>query len=146
MKPSVNAQYLDAVVKYLSVLSDEQLQLTQFNGKDAYLFPCPFCTQYVHNTEAKQRKTGRLIRVQKDEWIEIDSNLDAFRLTEVLKPDISINRPFTSTAYVTNFYKIPSIYYDPSKKLDKSKYSFVEIELINEYKKLNDWALKSIKI
>ena len=84
--------------------------------------------------------------VQKDEWIEIDSNLDAFRLTEVLKPDISVNRPFTSTAYVTNFYKIPSIYYDPSKKLDKSKYSFVEIELINEYKKLNDWALKSIKI
>ena len=69
MSQSVNTQYLDAVVKYLSVLSDEQLQLTQFNGKDAYLFPCPFCTQYVHNTEAKQRKTGRLIRVQRDEWI-----------------------------------------------------------------------------
>ena len=84
--------------------------------------------------------------VKKDHWIEIDANFDAFRLTEILKPDISINRPFTSTAYVTNFYNIPSIYYDPSKKLDKTKYSFVEIKLINEYKKLNDWAFKSIKI
>ena len=32
MKPSVNAQYLDAVIKYLGVLSDEQLR-AQFNGK-----------------------------------------------------------------------------------------------------------------
>jgi len=69
LKPSVNAQYLDAVIKYLSVLSDEQLQLTQFNGKDAYLFSCPFCTPYVHNPEAKQKRIGRLVRVQGDEWI-----------------------------------------------------------------------------
>lgn len=69
VKSSVNSQYLDAVIKYLSVLSDEQLQLTQFNGKDAYLFPCPFCTQYVHKSDTKKRKTGRLIRVRRDEWV-----------------------------------------------------------------------------
>ena len=69
MNSSVNTQYLGAVVKYLSVLSDEHLKITQFNGKDAYLFPCPFCSHYTHTQESRQKKTGRLLRVQGDEWV-----------------------------------------------------------------------------
>ncbi|RPG56609.1 MAG: polysaccharide biosynthesis PFTS motif protein [Flavobacteriales bacterium TMED96] len=99
------------------------------------------------NTEVVSNSYIKLISrfVKIDKWIEIDPELDVFRLTEILNPDISINRPFTSTAHVTKSYNIPSIYYDPSKKLDLPKYSFIEIELINKYSKLIQWTKKNIK-
>lgn len=66
---SVNQDYLDAVIKYLSVLEEEDLQLTQFNGKDAYQFHCPFCNHLVQGEATRAKRTAKLIRVQNDEWI-----------------------------------------------------------------------------
>ena len=59
---SINQKYLEIVLAYLSVLEEKELQLTQFNGKDAYLFHCPHCTKFVHSIKGKQRKTAKLIR------------------------------------------------------------------------------------
>ena len=66
---SVNSEYLQAVVHYLSVLGEEEPEKTRLNGKDAYVFPCPCCTQYVQTDQAKQNKTGRLVKVQDNSWI-----------------------------------------------------------------------------
>ena len=66
---SVNKDYLDVVIKYLSVLEEEDLQLTQFNGKDAYQFYCPFCHHFVQSEEARSKRTAKLVRVQNNEWI-----------------------------------------------------------------------------
>ena len=66
---SINDQYLDAAIKYLSVLMEQKIELTQVKGMDAYLFSCPFCTQYVRSTDARERKTAALIQVRPNEWI-----------------------------------------------------------------------------
>ncbi len=66
---SVNSEYFQAVVHYLSVLGEEEPEKTRLNGKDAYVFPCPFCTQYVQTDQAKQNKTGRLVRVKDNSWV-----------------------------------------------------------------------------
>lgn len=66
---SVNTQYLQAVIHYLSVLGEEAPEKTRLNGKDAYVFSCPFCSQYVHTDQAKQSKTGRLVKVKDNTWV-----------------------------------------------------------------------------
>ena len=66
---SINQKYLEIVLAYLSVLEEKELQLTQFNGKDAYLFHCPHCTKYVHSIKGKQRKTAKLIRTGGNSWV-----------------------------------------------------------------------------
>ena len=66
---TINQKYLEIVLAYLSVLEEKGLQLTQFNGKDAYLFHCPHCTKYVHSIKGKQRKTAKLIRTGGNSWV-----------------------------------------------------------------------------
>ena len=66
---SVNQEYLEVTIKYLSVLEGENLQLQELRGKDAYKFHCPFCSQYVRSTDARERKTAALIQVRPNEWI-----------------------------------------------------------------------------
>ena len=61
---SVNSEYLEAVVKYLSVLEEQEMEKIVLNGKETYLFSCPFCSKYVQTDQAKQNKTGHLVRVQ----------------------------------------------------------------------------------
>ena len=60
---SVNDQYLDATIKCLSVLMEQKIELADFKGKDAYLFSCPFCTQFVRSEKSRQKRTARLMRV-----------------------------------------------------------------------------------
>ena len=78
--------------------------------------------------------------VENEKWIEIDADFDAFSVSKYLNPNISINMPFTSTANVTLHYKIPSVYYDSLNQLESSKFSFLDIKLINNYKELKNWA------
>ena len=82
--------------------------------------------------------------VQKEKWIELDADFDAFSVSKYLNPNISINMPFTSTANVTSHYKIPSVYYDSLNQLESSKFSFLDIKLISNYKELKNWANSNI--
>ena len=66
---SCNNQYLQAVVQYLSVLEEEQLEVEEWNGKETYLFRCPFCSHYSSTKRSKQNKTGRLVRAGSYSWI-----------------------------------------------------------------------------
>mgnify|MGYP006096438499 CR=1 FL=1 len=79
-------------------------------------------------------------------WIEIDADINAFSLTETIKPDLSINFPFTSTAYITDSFAVPTVYYDPKKILVKTKYDYVDIELINTYEELKKWVIKTCNL
>ena len=63
MNSSVNDQYLEATIKYLSVLMEQKIELADFKGKDAYLFSCPFCTQFVRSEKSRKKRTARLMRV-----------------------------------------------------------------------------------
>ena len=66
---SCNTQYLQAVVKYLSVLEEEELEVEEVNGKQAYRFKCPFCSQYSRQEKSKRSKRGRLVRTGDNSWI-----------------------------------------------------------------------------
>ena len=66
---SCNTQYLQAVVQYLSVLEEEQVEPRQINGKETYQFRCPFCSQYSRSARSKKNKHGRLVRTGDNSWI-----------------------------------------------------------------------------
>ena len=66
---SVNSDYLQVVLQYLSVLEEQDLEKIIHNGKETYLFACPFCSKYVRTDKAKQKKTGRLVKVQDNTWV-----------------------------------------------------------------------------
>ena len=66
---SCNTQYLQAVVQYLSVLEEEKLEVEEVNGKQAYRFKCPFCSQYSRSERCKRNKHGRLTRTGENSWI-----------------------------------------------------------------------------
>ena len=66
---SVNSEYLEAVIKYLEVLEEQEMEKIVLNGKETYLFACPFCSKYVQTDQAKQNKTGRLVKVQDNTWV-----------------------------------------------------------------------------
>ena len=66
---SVNSQYLQAVIKYLTVVEEAEVESTEFKGMQAYELKCPFCTQYVRTEEAKSRKTAKLFQVKPNSWV-----------------------------------------------------------------------------
>ena len=70
----------------------------------------------------------------KSGWIEIDPEINSFSLLEFFKPNLSINMPFTSTHYVSKFFKVPSVFYDSQKIIDKSKYD--HLDLVNDFVEL----------
>ncbi len=66
---SCNAQYLQAVVQYLSVLEEQHLETEELNGKETYRFRCPFCSHYSVSEKSKKSKHGRLVRTSGNSWI-----------------------------------------------------------------------------
>lgn len=77
-----------------------------------------------------------------ENWYELNPNFDADSLCKLVQPDVSISMPYTSTALITTSNNIPTIYYDPSGKLDEENYFNNNINLINNYKKLDEWLQK----
>ena len=66
---SCNTQYLQAVVQYLSVLEEEELEIEEVNAKQTYRFKCPFYSQYSRSERCKRNKHGRLTRACENSWI-----------------------------------------------------------------------------
>ena len=54
---------------FKSSLQDKIDQIEEINGKDAYRFKCPFCSQYSRQERSKRSKRGRLVRTGDNTWI-----------------------------------------------------------------------------
>ena len=80
--------------------------------------------------------------IQNNNWIEIDPRTSIFSAIEKLKPSAVISSPYTSAAFVPFKKNIPSIYYDPSNKLDPNFYANNGLPLIQSYNELYNWILK----
>ena len=66
--------------------------------------------------------------------ISVDSETSAFRLIQ--ESNIIISVPFTSTAFVANFFNKESIFYDPTKVLCKDDRGKQNVKLISGYDEL----------
>jgi polysaccharide biosynthesis PFTS motif protein len=51
-------------------------------------------------------------------WDELSPSIDTIFACKSLSPLASISIPYTSTAYISNTYNIPTIYLDPTQMLD----------------------------
>jgi polysaccharide biosynthesis PFTS motif protein len=69
-----------------------------------------------------------------DNIISVNSEISAFRLIQ--ESTIIISVPFTSTAFVANYFDKESIFYDPTKLLHKEDRGRQNIELISGYDEL----------
>jgi hypothetical protein len=70
----------------------------------------------------------------------IPYNVSPFRLIKLSKA--SIHMPFTSTALISNYLKVPSIYYDPTSIIQNDDRGSQGIEVINGVVSLNSWLKK----
>lgn len=78
-------------------------------------------------------------RLSNSEWVEFcDPDISTHRLLENALCAISI--PFTSTAFIANVRGLPSIYYDPTKRLELSQSAAIGIRLINDPYQLDNWV------
>ena len=77
----------------------------------------------------------------KENFIFINTKTSAFDLIKNTKATISM--PFTSTAHLAKSIGKPSIYFDPSKKINKNDLSLHDIEIIYDKSNLKNW-LKNI--
>jgi polysaccharide biosynthesis PFTS motif protein len=57
----------------------------------------------------------------------------------------SIHIPFTSTALISDYLNVPSVYYDPTSTIQNDDRGSQGIEVINGPAALNNW-LKKISI
>jgi polysaccharide biosynthesis PFTS motif protein len=71
-----------------------------------------------------------------DNVVSIDPGISAFRV--ILDSDIVISMPFTSTAFIANYYRKKSFFYDPSKSLFEDDRGAQGVELISGYDELYD--------
>jgi len=72
-------------------------------------------------------------------WEEINPDIDASFACKRLSPIASISIPYTSTAYISDSYNIPTIYLDPTKKLDSNFKINNGIPLISSKEELFKW-------
>jgi polysaccharide biosynthesis PFTS motif protein len=77
--------------------------------------------------------------VAENGWYDLDPQNDVFSVCNYLKPSASIAFPYTSTAVITKAYNIPTIYLDPTNKLDPSFLINNEIELLSSKEALLEW-------
>ena len=77
--------------------------------------------------------------VGKGHWIDLNPELDPNSACNQLKPTASIHIPYTSTAIITKEYNIPSVYLDPSNKLDPTFKINNDIEFLSSKEALFDW-------
>ena len=70
-------------------------------------------------------------------FITIDPDISAIRVIEASDANISI--PFTSTALIGNYLGKPSVYYDPTNKIDKLDRASHGIEILSGKIELENW-------
>ena len=72
-------------------------------------------------------------------WFELPSDYDAHFACHLVKPNVSISSPFTSTGIISSSLKIPTAYYDNTENLDGQFFTKQEYPLISGYKYLCLW-------
>lgn len=77
--------------------------------------------------------------VGKGLWKDINPELDVNSTCNQLKPTASIHIPYTFTAIITKENNIPSVYLDPSNKLDSTFKINNDIKLLSSKEALFDW-------
>jgi polysaccharide biosynthesis PFTS motif protein len=73
----------------------------------------------------------------------IPPNVSPFRLIKLSKASIHI--PFTSTALISDYLNVPSVYYDPTSTIQNDDRGSQGIELVKGFVSLDNW-LKKISI
>lgn len=86
------------------------------------------------------------LKINNKNLYEIDPEVSPFEILRGNNFSISINMPYTSTAIISQFNKIPTIYYDPTNLLDQKYYALGEIKLIQSKQKLKSWLVKQILV
>ena len=81
--------------------------------------------------------------IKRENVFLIPPNVSPFRLIKLSKASIHI--PFTSTALISDYLNIPSVYYDPTSIIQNDDRGAQGIEVISGAASLNDW-LKRIGI
>lgn len=77
---------------------------------------------------------------------EIDPNESPFKILKNNNLLISINMPYTSTATLSHFFKLPTVYYDPKNILDTKFNARGEINMIQTKQELKNWVIEQISI
>ena len=67
--------------------------------------------------------------IKNDNVVEIDPDVSAFRLCKQF--EVVLSMPFTSTAVIADYYGKDSIYYDPSRKIQKDDRAAHNLTVIN---------------
>ena len=76
--------------------------------------------------------------LKKDERITIiDPNISAKSI--IVKSDLVISSPFTSTSLIANHYKIPTIFYDSSSSLIQEEPCLKKVQLLKSEMELSQW-------
>lgn len=99
-----------------------------------------------------KRKIGKLINRRYLNFIKslkklnknivISSEINAAHI--IPKCICTISQPFTSTALLSRYFRIPSIYYDNTGTLEKNHIAAHDIEIINDKKDLKKWIKSKI--
>lgn len=82
--------------------------------------------------------------LKKDEKINlIDPNISAKSI--VVKSDLVISSPYTSTSLIANHYKIPTIFYDSSSGLTQEEPCVKKVQLLKSEMELFKWIKKVLE-
>lgn len=72
-------------------------------------------------------------------WDELSPTIDTIFACKSLSPLASISIPYTSTAYISNTYNIPTVYLDPTQMLDPNFKINNDIPLVSSKEELFKW-------
>lgn len=73
----------------------------------------------------------------------VDPNINAKSI--IVKSDLVISSPFTSTSVIANHYKIPSIFYDSSNSLTQEEPCLKKVQLLKSEMELFQWIKKVLE-
>ena len=79
---------------------------------------------------------------KENEFMNIESDINATDVCDVSNCVISF--PFTSTALIAKLYGKPTVYYDPTGKIDKLDPAAYGISIISGRLELNEWLSKHL--
>lgn len=93
------------------------------------------------DAHASKKYRNLCLRLEQDPGIEIlDADISAHRSLENCLGAISM--PFTSTSHIATANNIPSIYYDPSERLEKGQFASLGIKMLSSLNELDNWIEK----
>ena len=94
---------------------------------------------YIHDEYRKF-----INNLKKDSRINIiDPNISAKSV--IVKSDLVISSPYTSTSLIANHYKIPTIFYDSSNSLTQEEPCLKKVQLLKSEMQLFQWIKKVLE-